>query len=282
MVEVFTGRALLNKDGDLVDPDEALRNKVVGVYFSAGWCPPCRDFTPVLCDFYTELVEESDPPAQFEIVFVSSDKSSDDMVEYYHDVHGDWLALAWTDEYKHELKQRYKITAVPKLVIVKENGDVITDKGRKQIRDRGLACFRSWLDAAEIFQNFKEMKGCSVSCCINGVLKQLQQQGCLYVRTWGEGGAGLGGPADLHGASERQRQARHVDDEDPPFVFRCGSASLPCASRRSAGTNAHACSRTLSAVDRRRAAGRDRDRSTGAKQNLHPGMDRTKDGWSER
>ncbi|XP_035464604.1 nucleoredoxin-like protein 2 [Scophthalmus maximus] len=155
MVEVFTGRALLNKDGDLVDPDEALRNKVVGVYFSAGWCPPCRDFTPVLCDFYTELVEESDPPAQFEIVFVSSDKSSDDMVEYYHDVHGDWLALAWTDEYKHELKQRYKITAVPKLVIVKENGDVITDKGRKQIRDRGLACFRSWLDAAEIFQNFK-------------------------------------------------------------------------------------------------------------------------------
>lgn len=54
-----------------------------------------------------------------------------------------------------ELKQRYKITAVPKLVIVKDNGEVITDKGRKQIRDRGLACFRTWLDAAEIFQNFK-------------------------------------------------------------------------------------------------------------------------------
>lgn len=53
-----------------------------------------------------------------------------------------------------ELKQRYQITAVPKLVIVKENGELITDKGRKQIRDRGLACFRSWLDAAEIFQNF--------------------------------------------------------------------------------------------------------------------------------
>lgn len=57
--------------------------------------------------------------------------------------------------YYSELKQRYKITAVPKLVIVKENGEVITDKGRKQIRDRGLACFRSWLEAAEIFQNFK-------------------------------------------------------------------------------------------------------------------------------
>lgn len=103
MVEVFTGRTLLNKDGDFVDPEEALRNKVVGIYFSAGWCPPCRDFTPILCDFYTELVEESEPPAQFEIVFVSSDKSSDDMVEYYHDMHGDWLALPWTDDYKQSV-----------------------------------------------------------------------------------------------------------------------------------------------------------------------------------
>lgn len=77
------------------------------------------------------------------------------MVEYYHDMHGDWLALPWTDDFKNELKQRYKITAVPKLVIVKENGDVITEKGRKQIRDKGLSCFRSWLDAAEVFQNFK-------------------------------------------------------------------------------------------------------------------------------
>uniref|UniRef100_A0A8C1WWA1 Nucleoredoxin like 2 n=1 Tax=Cyprinus carpio TaxID=7962 RepID=A0A8C1WWA1_CYPCA len=132
MVEVFS----VNKDGDLVDPEEALRNKVVGLYFSGGWCPPCRDFTPLLCDFYTELVEESEPPAQFEIVFISSDKSTEDMVEYYHDMHGDWLALPWTDPYKHELKKRYSITAVPKLVIVKENG-------------QGLACFRSWLEVAE-------------------------------------------------------------------------------------------------------------------------------------
>lgn len=100
MVDVFSGRSLLNKDGDSVDPEEALRNKVVGLYFSAGWCPPCRDFTPILCDFYTELVEENDPPAQFEIVFISSDKTAEDMVEYMHDLHGDWLALPWSDPYR--------------------------------------------------------------------------------------------------------------------------------------------------------------------------------------
>ncbi|MGH0190753.1 UNVERIFIED_CONTAM: hypothetical protein FKN15_050511 [Acipenser sinensis] len=154
MVDVFSGRTLLNKDGDSVDPEEALRNKVVGLYFSARWCPPCRDFTPILCDFYTELVEENDPPAQFEIVFISSDKTAEDMVEYMHDLHGDWLALPWSDPYRHELKKKYNITAIPKLVIVKENGEVITDKGRKQIRDQGLACFKNWLEVADIFQNF--------------------------------------------------------------------------------------------------------------------------------
>ncbi|XP_006001420.1 nucleoredoxin-like protein 2 [Latimeria chalumnae] len=155
MVDVFSGKTLVNKDGDTVDPEEGLRNKIVGIYFSAGWCPPCRDFTPILCDFYTELVEESSHPAQFEIVFISSDKSTEEMVEYMHDMHGDWLALPWHDEFKYELKKKYNITAIPKLVIVKQNGEVITDKGRKQIRDLGLNCFRNWLEVADIFQNFQ-------------------------------------------------------------------------------------------------------------------------------
>ncbi|XP_073509265.1 nucleoredoxin-like protein 2 [Phyllobates terribilis] len=153
-MDIFTGHILVNKDGEKVDPEEALQNKIVGLYFSAGWCSPCRDFTPVLCDFYTELVEEANQPAQFEIVFISSDKSAEDMVEYLNQMHGDWLALPWHNPYKHELKTKYKITAIPKLVIVKQNGEVITDKGRKQIRDRGLACIRTWLEVGDIFQNF--------------------------------------------------------------------------------------------------------------------------------
>ncbi|CAI9624195.1 unnamed protein product, partial [Staurois parvus] len=82
----FSGHVLVTKDGEKVDPEEALQNKIVGLFFSAAWCSPCRDFTPVLCDFYSELVEEADPPAQFEIVFISSDKSAEDMVDYMHDI----------------------------------------------------------------------------------------------------------------------------------------------------------------------------------------------------
>ncbi|XP_053145690.1 nucleoredoxin-like protein 2 [Hemicordylus capensis] len=154
MVDIFSGRVLLNKDGHAVDPEEALQNKIVGLYFSAAWCSLCRDFTPILCDFYTELVEERHLSAPFEIVFVSSDRSPEEMAEYVQEMHGDWLALPFHDPFKHELKKKYNITAIPKLVIVKQTGEVITDKGRKQIRERGLNCFRNWLEGANVFQNF--------------------------------------------------------------------------------------------------------------------------------
>lgn len=105
MVDVFSGRLLVSKDGRSVDPEEALQNKVVGLYFSAGWCSPCRDFTPVLCDFYTDLLEECQPPAPFEVVFISSDHSAEEMVSYMHSMHGDWLALPFHDPYKHRSAQ---------------------------------------------------------------------------------------------------------------------------------------------------------------------------------
>jgi len=100
MVDVFSGRVLVGRDGRSVDPEEALQNKVVGLYFSAGWCSPCRDFTPLLCDFYAELLEETQPPAPFEVVFISSDRSAEEMAGYMRAMHGDWLALPFHDPYK--------------------------------------------------------------------------------------------------------------------------------------------------------------------------------------
>ncbi|KDO16959.1 hypothetical protein SPRG_17588, partial [Saprolegnia parasitica CBS 223.65] len=67
--------------GGIVPTTEALANtKVVGIYFSAHWCPPCRAFTPLLSTFYEDLVEDHE---DVEILFVSSDKEAAGFDEYW-------------------------------------------------------------------------------------------------------------------------------------------------------------------------------------------------------
>ncbi|KAH0628190.1 hypothetical protein JD844_009041 [Phrynosoma platyrhinos] len=96
MVDVFSGRLLVNRRGCAVEPEQALENKVVGLYFAAAWCSLCREFTPLLADFYAELAGE----APFEVVFVSSDRSPEEMAASMRDSHGDWLALPFHDPLK--------------------------------------------------------------------------------------------------------------------------------------------------------------------------------------
>ena len=37
---------------------ELAGTKVVGLYFSAHWCPPCRGFTPKLAEAYKAITAE--------------------------------------------------------------------------------------------------------------------------------------------------------------------------------------------------------------------------------
>lgn len=43
----------------------AHESQVIGIYFSAHWCPPCKKFTPLLIDAYNTLKERGEP---FEIM----------------------------------------------------------------------------------------------------------------------------------------------------------------------------------------------------------------------
>ena len=53
-MDMLSGQQLLKKNGEVVLADQILQEKkIICYYFSAHWCPPCRNFTPILADFYT-------------------------------------------------------------------------------------------------------------------------------------------------------------------------------------------------------------------------------------
>jgi len=133
------GSELKDAKGKIVSVD-ALADKVIGVYFSAHWCPPCRAFTPKLVAFHKEMTKADRP---FEIVFVSSDRSSKDMYGYMTGMKMPWLALPYGDKRKGALSGKFKVRGIPKLVILSPTGALISENGRGEVM-RGAAVFDEW------------------------------------------------------------------------------------------------------------------------------------------
>lgn len=124
------GSKLVTKSG-IVDTDAHLAGKVVGLYFSAHWCPPCRGFTPQLASQYKEYVSGG---KNFEIVFVSSDRDEASFNDYYGEQ--PWAAMVFSDRnQKKHVSDKFKIQGIPSLVILDTDGSVITKDGRTAVAE---------------------------------------------------------------------------------------------------------------------------------------------------
>jgi len=88
-MDLIKSQTFVRADGSTLEADTALSNKdLILVYFSANWCPPSKSFTPKLKEFYDVVAKEG-----VEIINVSWDQSSEEMLNYMKESHGDWLAL---------------------------------------------------------------------------------------------------------------------------------------------------------------------------------------------
>jgi len=132
VVQMF-GDELLSKDGN-ISTKELMKKDVIGIYFSAHWCPPCRNFTPRLAEAYNNLQKEE---KSIEIVFVSSDKTEADFQGYYKEM--PWLALPFAlRDQKRKLSQKFEVRGIPRLLLLdpktgkvtnpRANQDVVSDK----------------------------------------------------------------------------------------------------------------------------------------------------------
>jgi thiol-disulfide isomerase/thioredoxin len=116
---------LLCKDASSVTPVEtsvALSNKVIGVYFSAHWCGPCRNFTPQLANLYMQCKRAN---KKFEVIFCSADHSEKEFNEYYSSM--PWLAINYPEDVREELMAKFKVSGIPKLTILGPAGNIIVD-----------------------------------------------------------------------------------------------------------------------------------------------------------
>jgi len=133
------GNSFYSNNGEV--NDSSLKSaKFIGIYFSAHWCPPCRGFTPVLSDVYKKINENE---KVFEVVFVSCDSDENEFKNYLSTM--PWIAVKFGDESSEKLSNLYKVSGIPRLVIINQNGEIIEENARSSVTSKKEDVLNSWL-----------------------------------------------------------------------------------------------------------------------------------------
>jgi nucleoredoxin len=118
---------LVQLAGNMVTPANDARLagvKYYGLYYSASWCGPCRQFTPGFVDAYRRIRQKH---PEFEVIFLSADHSAADMRDYMKADKMPWLALKYELRERNPELMRYSGPGIPCLVLVDATGRVLAD-----------------------------------------------------------------------------------------------------------------------------------------------------------
>ena len=111
-----------------------LKGKITLLYFSAKWCPPCQQFTPILVKFQKKHRDK------VEVVFISSDKSSVEMKAYIKAKRMDnFYCVDFNSPMRGALGKQFKVKGIPSVVVISPSGEVASMNATNQIfRSREL------------------------------------------------------------------------------------------------------------------------------------------------
>ena len=107
---------------------------VFAFYFSASWCPPCVQTTPLLAAAYKSLRARG---KRFEMVLVPQDHTEEEYLAYR--ATQPWPALPFGGHLPAYLAQRFQVGSIPCLVLVDSSGRLISTDGVRLLRRHARA-----------------------------------------------------------------------------------------------------------------------------------------------
>ncbi|XP_003744124.1 nucleoredoxin-like protein 2 [Galendromus occidentalis] len=120
-------------------------NDIVVFYFSAHWCPPCRNFTPQLASIYKGLKEAG---KKIEVIFMSSDRTEEQMLSYMEESHGDWFAFEFGSPIKKKFAEHFQVSSIPTVIVLNGDGVVVSTDGRNEILRLDAGVWEKWTAGA--------------------------------------------------------------------------------------------------------------------------------------
>ena len=130
MLKQFIPDKLLTKDGK-VDKSKIFEAPLIGLYFSALWCPPCVGFNPLMIDFYQKANKDA---VNIEVIFCSLDEDEEDFNQYIKKL--PFPAIDYSDPKLEDLSTAFEIETIPVLIIFDKFGNLIDVNGRMAIQGK--------------------------------------------------------------------------------------------------------------------------------------------------
>ena len=103
--------------------------EVLGLYFSAAWCPACRRTTPLVASAYSAIRSRGH---QLQIVYVSQDASEAEFDQYRAAM--PWPALPFGGTRAALLAEAFSVQSIPTLVLLRPDGTLISTDGIRLMR----------------------------------------------------------------------------------------------------------------------------------------------------
>ena len=137
LTQKYFPAGLIDSSGKAVS--EKFDNKLLGIYFSASWCPPCRAFTPELVKFRNSNKNE------FEVVLISADKSLQSQLNYTKNKQMPWPAVKFDSPDTEKLSRMFRVRGIPFLVIIDAKGNLVSTNGVQEVYDnQGQQTINIW------------------------------------------------------------------------------------------------------------------------------------------
>ncbi|CAB3406170.1 unnamed protein product [Caenorhabditis bovis] len=126
----FDTTQLKLKDGSFVNARDHIRGKIVVLYFSASWCNPCRQFTPLMKQLSEKIAETNQP---IEVILVSKDYMRFQMEDYYEKAGFSFAVIPLKDPIIEKLMAAYNVAELPSCRVVDERGYLIDSDARFKV-----------------------------------------------------------------------------------------------------------------------------------------------------
>jgi nucleoredoxin len=133
--KALPGRVLEDLQGKLVNSATAAAAsletgadpKYFAFYRGAGWCGPCRQFSPALVKFYKDAKPKY---PNFEVVFISGDKTPAEMRSYSKEMGFSWITVPTQRQPETQIVNRLFTNLIPQLVVTDRQGNVVVDSAK--------------------------------------------------------------------------------------------------------------------------------------------------------